>query len=358
MFIPTLCTPATPRAPVWAELSQLPPAEVRMLLSKLALIVGYNGETGMIETLGTGVIVGNTDTVYVLSALHILTGFADRTFGPAPRTAFTGLGDEHGVQYSRMARLIDEGRVKVLVEFRNPGELVELDVWNASGGTDERHLDIVLLQCLRSDAPIEMDRITSLAIDTDPIDLNEPMVMAGLVGGKAVPFDKQSDSMFGGRCRALVRAGYVGEIAEDPEGGRPGGTLWRANMPSEPGMSGGPLIRLRYPRGQSVQVVGAAVMQVLTVVGIVSRGRPGGMFAPLHCPEGETWVTPVSRADVLTTRHADGRSFHFGEELAKAGFLLTYDDLRRRLAEEPTPAAPRNGHETGRVRMHTRKPSV
>jgi|ERR1019366_8897538 hypothetical protein len=81
------------------------------------------------------------------------------------------------------------------------------------------------------------------------------------------------------------------------------------------------------------------------------------MFAPFECPDGETWVTPVSRAEVLTTRHdGGGGPFHFGEELANAGYMLTYDDLLKRLAEEPTFVAPIYGAETGRVRAAMRKP--
>jgi hypothetical protein len=213
-----------------------------------------------------------------------LTGFADELFEPARPTAFTGTGDEFDdkfeVQKSRMERLIDGGKLRVIVEFRNPSELVELIVWNASGGVDERDNDIALLQCRREggDAdPLELcRRVKSLPIDTHPIDLNEPMVMAGLVGRSPVPFDKQPELITVGRSTAIVRAGYVKEIAENPDAGRPGSTLWRATMPSEPGMSGGALLRLRYPRGRSPYVHGAAVPEVLTVVGIISRGRLGG----------------------------------------------------------------------------------
>jgi hypothetical protein len=61
--------------------------------------------------------------------------------------------------------------------------------------------------------------------------------------------------------------------------------MYRVNIPSLPGMSGGPLIALRPTENPDLSVV--------TALGVVSSARLGLPILLDHCEEGETWVSPI-----------------------------------------------------------------
>jgi hypothetical protein len=131
---------------------------------------------------------------------------------------------------------------------------------------------------------LNRDNFRTLPLDADAFSYEEPVVMAGYVGGGRV-YSIGDEPFAAGMYQQniAVRAGRVGELVKEPDGHR--NAMYRVNVPSLPGMSGGPLMTLRPTDIEGVSFV--------TAVGVISSSRLGAPILLNHCEEGETWVSPI-----------------------------------------------------------------
>jgi hypothetical protein len=114
------------------------------------------------------------------------------------------------------------------------------------------------------------------------------------------------------RIKPLLVSGDIKAVLnfDDPVGGRLCGIEWISSdadptqldvaaIPSLPGMSGGPVILDRNFEAQSTALIQSPPTLPLTAVGVVSRSRIGSPLLMDSCPEGDTWLSPISKVRQL-----------------------------------------------------------
>jgi hypothetical protein len=107
-------------------------------------------------------------------------------------------------------------------------------------------------------------------------------------------------------------------------------------------MSGGPLIRIRLPRGDAPIVFGSGVPTIFTAAGVISRGRYGGMFAHFENHDGETWIVPALAARNIPTHHEGGVTSTIGE-LVDNNLMADYIHFSKLAQQTPSAIAPEFG---------------
>lgn len=256
------------------ELSQHDEMNVR---KQLALIIGFNGNTGLIEPIGTGILLGTVPAPNILTAAHVLWGFISKVYGPAPRTGLSQAGSDPIDELPRFRRILDEGKIAAVIEA-NDGSIHVLSLNMVSLGEDRAN-DIALLE---SPDKVLFSRLACpMLLDVAPIDRFETYFMAGFAEMTSLALDERELSRAGEmRGKLVIRASRISDITTDAPGARAGLPMWLLPAPSEPGMSGGPLMRLRFPyRNQA---------SIFTAVGATSRG-----YTDPATREGYTWVSPI-----------------------------------------------------------------
>jgi hypothetical protein len=306
MRIPPLQSAAYPFGPQWTT-PQFTLLELNRLCMHLAVFIGIDKARGCFVPLGNGFIVKVGDHLQIMTAAHIFSDFSNRLWD-RPRHAFAGadpLGDLQESQ-QRIGRMIKGGLVKVLLHtggaLEGPTELLDI-IFVSCGNNIEEH-DVALVQCTLPTAA-SLERPPVLLIDTEHFNFTVPVVLAGLSPPKEyweVPFES-AETLRRVRWHAYVRAGYVGEI--DPLGGPHLMRRYRVNIPTMPGMSGGPMIRIRPPLGVDVGGPVGGLLPVWTAVGVISKGKLGE-HGPGHCPDGETLVYAISDVGLLSVKLKEG----------------------------------------------------
>ena len=278
-----------PRLFDWANLAgpqwtgpELAESERLDLLEATVMFIGRDpAEPNRDIVWGSGFIVGVADTLIVATASHIFTSWAERIHPSAPH-AFKGLvGDRDDVMRRVRAVVEDQTIVACVNPIRTLSGML-LPIVGLAINSNERDLDVGFVQLPR---PPHVDPYSfrTLPIDADPFSFQDPVLMAGYVGGgrkhlireqplDAGPYDQTMD----------VRAGRVAELVKEPDGHR--SPMYRVLMPSRPGMSGGPLIAIRPGESDAYSLA--------TAVGVISSSRLGSPILLNHCEEGETWVSP------------------------------------------------------------------
>jgi len=183
------------------------------------------------------------------------------------------------------------------------------------GAADEKMEDFAVMQC-KQYPQVQSGNFFAMPADFAPIDRSEPLAMAGFAGMAALPFEEEHRIADMTR-NLVVRASHMAPTADAPWA-RPGADVWRMLMPSEPGMSGGPLIRIRRAAGPPHPTKGT--LQLNTVAGLVSYGGLAG--------EGETWITPIEKIKSVPT--PDGRTFAHAIDMS----LVTYQDIETEFARQ------------------------
>jgi len=324
---PPLKSLLNPTGPDWVA-PFLPDDELTGIRHSLALLVGYDTQAGVVRVLGSGYIVHTDDTVYVVTATHVLMEFCKHALGPHIRTPLEDAEAWREKEKQRLGQVFAHGSIKVLVETVRSTEVIQLDVRHASFGTDEQGLDVAIVQCAYSDRTERLTdgRFTPLLLDLDPVTSSEVLFMAGFANlPTEIPLGEAERI---GKLRSnrniVVRGGYVREVTDKADGYHKGAVLMRANMPSEPGMSGGPLMRKREPRGRP-GVFGGVFQWTYTAIGIVSRSRCGGMFEHFENRDGETWVVPISELAKLSVTFRGSR---YAWGLLADFIVINYHDLQ------------------------------
>lgn len=325
---PPLRSLLNPAGPEWLT-PYMPEEELTGLRRSLALLVGYDTDAGVVRVLGSGYIIHHEDLIYILTAVHVLQEFCRQFLGPHIQAPTESSADWRKEEQARLRQVLLAGAIKVLVETAHSPTTVQLDPRAAGFGTDERGLDVAILQCAEpgnSAAPPEEARFTPLQLDLEPVRSSEVLFMAGFADlPNEIPL-AEADRV--GQLRRnsniVLRAGYVRETTNQADGYHKGAVLMRANIPSEPGMSGGPLMRKREPSGRP-GIQGAVFQWMFTALGIVSRHRYGGMFQHFENKDGETWIVPISQLQTLNVTFGNMR---VPFPLFAALRVVTYQDIQ------------------------------
>jgi hypothetical protein len=226
--------------------------EIAMLNRQLVALIGYDQSKGEVKGLGSGFTIGvRGPDVYVLTAAHILLGFAREIIDANKRPhAFAGIVGDEEEDGRKVTKIVERGLVKALVRHENSGEVVEMDLWSVAAGLDELDCDVALLQCRAAGPEGPPNVIECFPLDLDPLDSDETVVIAGFFQAPIVKFE-DADGVRAFRNTMIMRAGRVMEVTTATGWNRGRFPVIRSLIPSFPGMSGGPLLRLRYPRGKS-----------------------------------------------------------------------------------------------------------
>ncbi len=336
MDIPPLRSVLNPRAPEWTDL-RVPPAELRNHRQQLALIVLEDHRDGELRILGSGFIILSTieHTVHVVSASHVLLDACKYVVPDTPRGKMPGnLEEQLKDDEARIRKAIETKTIKVMVEVPGYDHRLHLDIVGVAMGIDERLADVAIIECGPLPDTTRREIIGDpVILDWEPVRTSEVVLMAGFAPPPrqkiALGDLEELDRIR--RRHLVIRAGCIREITDQADGARAGAPLLRVNMPSEPGMSGGPILRIRIP-GNRPAIIGAGAPGIPVGVGVISRGRLGGMFAHFENPAGETWATPLHVLLPLQLRIlGEFYSFH----VIAQWILISYQDIADHIASSP-----------------------
>ncbi len=314
MYCPPLCSSENPFNHEWAE-PQLSDDERLNLRRRLALIVGYDPSNHKIHVLGSGFIISLQPQFIVLTAAHVLIEFLNQVYGPAPRTALSEGGSDPIIDGQRLKSAVRDKLFKVVLEGDLTSNEVILTPFLVTMG-EPRGADGAILWL---EPPKEADyavHFDALPVDLDEIDPSSQFAMAGFAKMPLqIPIgsEHQFSEM---RTQLIIRAARIVEVTDRAEGTRNGIQMYRMPMPSEPGMSGGPLIRFRTLTGRR------PVSWVLTAAGVISRSKYDGNLRYYETPAGSTWVVPMRTIGWIPVRE----TVRFGHVLATSVF--TYHEFQ------------------------------
>jgi hypothetical protein len=300
---------------------QMPPQEVVRLRKQLALIIGYNETTGKLEALGTGVVVA-VPVLHVITAAHVLWEFAKAVYGPAPRTGLSMAGSDPADEYPRMDRIMRARALAAVIESED-GAVHAFRVDELNSGMDRRN-DIALLRLdIRDPWFVAHPQVVPLPPDLANIDVSEPYLLAGFVGmPRDIDIDEpEGEARMRASSRLIVRGAWIDQVTTEAPGMQPGVETWKLLVPTEHGMSGGPLMRQRGPWGE--RLFGGAKCSLLTAVGVISYGMPDSAVGD----DGYTWVSAISELRQLPSSLGPGLS----AVVNMAAMVITYQDIEERL---------------------------
>jgi len=286
--IPSLRSPENPTASKWHEF-ELGDAEARHLRRHLALMVGYDPETKMVEKIGSGFNIGTVPFLLFMTSSNVLIQYTNRVLGPLDSTQ---LADEVREQEKRICQMFDSGRIKVIVEFADSSGVRAVDVAEARFG-DSRYNDYAVLRALEYDEFREHNFL-NMPMDFQPIDGSEQFVMAGFSGSGEAPIS-DVPSLARLRVKLVVRAAGVVPGSLQASNSPVGSLGLRVDMPCEPGMAGGPLFRVRTPLGEP-RFPGHKTPEIFASVGIIRGKQLDGMTENSQSADQTTLVTPLLEA--------------------------------------------------------------
>lgn len=270
------------RGPQWTvpELSQ---DEVANLYEATVMFIGHDPSIpDQTVVLGSGFIVGVADTLIVATASHIFTWWTDTLRPPAPH-GLRGLEGERADMMRRLQKVVQDGGIAACVTPRGERNGMMLSIVGLAINSNPRDLDVGFVQ-LALPPNVGAKDFRVLPIDADDFSFRDPVLMVGYIGGgrQLASGEPPYEAGFYEQ-RLAVRAGHVGELATQADGHRT--AMYRVNIPSLPGMSGGPLLVFRETGNEALSLV--------TAVGVISSSRLGTPILLNHCEEGETWVSPI-----------------------------------------------------------------
>lgn len=253
----------------------------------LVTFVGVDPNRHLASILGSGFIAGGSgDHVVVLSAAHIFVDWLERVV-PDTMSAFRGLEGDAKEFAKRMFRAAKELRAFEAVLDFGPSVGPRTATFSAFSLTHNYRRNDTAIVILELPKNLPSPRtVATTYLDTTPFTANQPVFMAGIIGGE-IEMTPARQLLKVGRALA-VHVGYIVDRVPSADGyGIP---MYCANMPSLGGMSGGPAFVLRKTIDEQ---------EMPTAIGIVSSERlpPGGAIElPEHCEDGETWVSPIGHA--------------------------------------------------------------
>jgi hypothetical protein len=329
MRIPQLYDWINPNAPQW-EVPALTEADLDTLSEILVMFVGYDPRPGTLnrcEVLGSGFIVAAERTLVVISAAHIFSWWTDRILPATPHALRGVQGDIEDLE-RRVRRVVESGHIKAFISPQGMQTGCICSIEGMSFNANPRDMDIAVIQLSMPTGKSPHD-FRILPIDADPFSFQEPVLMAGFTGGGRTLSGEEEPFPHGLYQQELtVRAGRIGEYVAQPDGFR--SPMYRVNIPSLGGMSGGPLILWR-----SVEYI-VGTDSIATAVGVVSGSRLETPILLNHCEDGETWASPIISA-LSRSMHTQQGLVTLSEEI-KRGRIPTFGTVARSVVWKKDPA--------------------
>jgi len=274
-----------PSGPQWV-MPQLSKGELDDLFEMLVMFIGHDPKDSQrVVVLGTGFLVGVADTLVVLSAAHIFSWWTDQVM-PPKRHALRGIDGDKEDFLTRLEAVIRNRNIMACVTPRGAhgGSILPIVAFSFNQNPLDGDAAIVQLAIEPKTDPF---KFRTLPIDADPFDFRDIVMMAGFTGGHRELLRGEEPFEAGLHPQELtVRVGRVAERVDKPDGFRR--PMYRVNIPSVAGMSGGPLIAFRQ--------TGLEAYSLTTAAGVISRSRLAPAILLDHCHEGETWVAPIDEA--------------------------------------------------------------
>lgn len=308
MYFPPLLSNANPSGPRWSD-AQLTPKELDELSRVLVMIVGFNDRTGTSEVLGTGFIVGVIPHVLVLTATHVVTEWADKVRPPTRNSFAALLGDTD--QPKRIQDLINANLIRVVC--RGPDGYMLGKIASISFMADPRVIDVCCLRLALS-TTVDPKDLGSLRIDADPYPWDQPVLIAGFTQGSSWTPPAVEDGPFGLAQELCVRAGYCRGVVTKPMG--MSYPMFQLNIPSRPGMSGGPILALRYPHGRP-RIISPISSTHVTAIGFVSRDYTTEPYLFDGSDPGETLGVPIEDAFYVNLTFSPTERMYFAEAVRR-----------------------------------------
>lgn len=308
---------SNPGGPRWSDV-QLSQQELDAILRRMVMVIGWDDTTGVSCVLGSGFLVGTEPDLIAITASHILTEWADRV-RPPRRHAFSGLhGDDEDLR-NRLNQLVQKNLIRAALRCPTPGVYCICQVDSLTFTANPRQIDVASMK-LRGAAEAGVTGFSAFPVDIEPGRWQGPVVIAGFTRGSSWEPPKDGEHTFRIQQNLVVRAGYSrGRIAEPPGFTSP---MYQLNIPSEPGMSGGPVLALRSETGALPLIISPHAQIHSTAIGVVSRDCIAPTVLVDGSDPGETWATPIEDAYLLRLGWRD-RSVYFGE-LVRDGRIKTY----------------------------------
>lgn len=330
MQFPPLLSAANPSGPRWSDV-HLTTKEVDQLFRGLVMIVGFNDQTGVSEVLGSGFLVGVIPHLLVLTATHVITEWADKVRPPA-RNSFAALLGDTGLR-GRVQDLINANLIRAVVHCC-PETYRLCKIASISITANPRVMDV---SCLRLVPPANTkpQDFGSIRIDADSYPWDEPVLMAGFAQGSSWTPPAIEDQPFSLTQNMCVRVGYCRGVVEKPLGMTY--PMFQLNMPSLPGMSGGPILALRYPNGRP-RIISSVPSIHTTAIGIVSRDYTTDPYLVDGSDPGETLAVPIEEAFSLKLALSRTENTYFAEAVQRR--MIAYYGSRALSAQVKVGDAP------------------
>lgn len=312
---------ALPAAPRWAPV-ELDREDALNVARHLIMVVGYNDIARKEQVLGSGFLVATQPELLALTATHVLTEWIDKVRPPRPH-AFRGLqGDDDDLK-KRVADVVEAGLFLAAIRCRAQGGYRLCAVKGVSLPFDPLNIDVA---CLRLELPrwAAREDFDSIPINAEICLPGGPMLIAGWAGGEWGLPDLEGHP-FPLSQRMVVRAAFNRGPIAAPRGYQ--NWMFLVDAPSEPGMSGGPLLVM--------DLLSAPGRVRLSARGVISRD----CIAPPADPADEgdpnqTWVSPIEAAFALRCPLPQQILFW---EAVRTGLVGSYGQRARQGSVTPGP---------------------
>jgi hypothetical protein len=295
------------------------------------MVVGFNDHTGITEVLGSGFLVGSVPHLLALTATHVITEWADKVRPPATNT-FAALLGESDLD-KRVQQLINANLIRAVVHCGPEGHRL-CKIGSISFTANPRTVDVACLRLIRP-STVKPQNIGAIRIDADEYLWDEPVLIAGFVQGSQWTPPEIEDGPLNLTQNMCVRVGFCRGLIEKPQGMKY--PMFQLNMPSLPGMSGGPVFAFRYPNGRP-RLISTFPSTHLTAIGIISRDYMTQPCLLDGSDPGETLATPIEDAYLMNLALSSTDKAYLGD-VVKRGVILSYG-TRARTAEVKSTGSP------------------
>jgi hypothetical protein len=292
------------------------------------MVVGLNDHTGSSEVLGSGFLVGSVPHLLALTATHVVTEWADKVRPPAINTFAALLGDND--LDKRVQELINANLIRTVVYCGPEGHRL-CKIGSISFTANPRTVDVACLRLVRPPNVRPQD-IGAIRIDADEYTWDKPVLIAGFVQGSQWTPPEIEDGTVTLTQNMCVRAAFCRGLIEKPNGMTY--PMFQLNLPSLPGMSGGPVFAFRYPNGRP-RVISTVPSTHLTAIGIISRDYITEPYLLDGSDPGETLATPIEDAYLLNLAFSSTDRMYLGDGV-KSGVILSYGTRARTAQVKPT----------------------
>jgi hypothetical protein len=278
---------AHPAAPRWAPV-EMDREDALNCARRLIMVVLFNDITHKEQVIGSGFLVATHPELLALTATHVLTEWIDKLRPPRPH-AFRGVQGDDDDFKKRVVEVVEAGLFMAAIRCRAQGGYRLCTVKGVSLPFDPLTSDVA---CLRLELPkwARREDFDAIPINAEMCLPGGPMLMVGWAGGEWGLPDLEGHP-FRLHQHMVVRAAFNRGPVAAPRGYQ--NWMFLVDAPSEPGMSGGPLLVM--------DLLSSPGRVRLSARGVISRDciAPPAAQADETNPN-QTWVSPIEAAFTLS----------------------------------------------------------